>query len=134
MKPSDRMESIRATPAGRRMIERERLWVEATEVLCRLMETRGVNSAELARRLEVSPARISQLLSGSRNPTLATLADAFHVLGRSMHVIHGPPTEKVMIAAMHRGRARGDSRAGGSTPKKSEESPARRRGNHRRKV
>jgi transcriptional regulator with XRE-family HTH domain len=88
------IDDIRSTAGGRRLIERERLWIEATEVLCRLMESKRVSSAELARRLEVSPARISQLLSGTRNLTLTTLADAFHALGRAMHVTHGPPTEK----------------------------------------
>ncbi len=88
------LDDIRSTLAGRRLIERERLWIEATEALCRLMESKRVSSAELARRLDVSPARISQLLSGTRNLTLTSLADAFHALGRSMHVSHGPPTER----------------------------------------
>jgi hypothetical protein len=88
------MEKVRATASGRRLIERERLWIEATETLCRLMESKRVSSVELARRLDVSPARISQLLSGTRNLTLTSLADAFHALGRSMHVSHGPPTER----------------------------------------
>jgi transcriptional regulator with XRE-family HTH domain len=88
------LEEIRSTIGGRRLIERERLWIEATEALSRLMESKRVSSAELARRLDVSPARISQLLSGTRNLTLTSLADAFHALGRSMHVSHGPPTER----------------------------------------
>ena len=91
------MDDLRSTTSGRRLIERERLWIEATEILCRLMESKGVSSAELARRLDVSPARISQLLSGTRNLTLTTLADAFQALGRSMHVSHGPPTEKTSL-------------------------------------
>jgi transcriptional regulator with XRE-family HTH domain len=98
-----------ASPEGRRSYEHERVMLEATEVLCRLMESRRVTSAELARRLGVTPARVSQLLSGSRNLTLASLAGAFHVLGRSMHVVHGPPTERVIVHGrlVERARSKG---------------------------
>ena len=97
MSKTDWIEDLRSNPEGRRLLERERLWVEATETLCKLMESQGITSVELARRLQVSPARVSQLLSGTRNLTLASLADAFQALGRSLHVVHGPPTEKVRI-------------------------------------
>ena len=86
-----------ATEEGRSSLDTERLLVEATENLCRLMEVEGVTSRELARRLEVSPARVSQMLDGTRNLTLATLAQAFHALGRSMHVTYGPPTDQVEL-------------------------------------
>ena len=86
-----------ATEEGRRGLDVERLLVEATENLCRLMEREGVTGRELARRLGVSPARVSQMLDGTRNLTLATLAEAFHVLGRSMHVTYGPLTAHVKL-------------------------------------
>ena len=107
-----------ASPEGRCMYERERVMLEATEVLCRLMKTRRVSSAELARKLGVSPARVSHLLSGSRNLTLASLAEAFHVLGRSMHVVHGPPTERVIVRGKLVERPRGRSRPSASTRRK----------------
>ena len=97
MSKTDWIEDLRSDPEGQRLLERERVWVEATEILCGLMESRGITSVELARRLHVSPARVSHLLSGTRNLTLASLADAFQALGRSLHVVHGPPTEKVRI-------------------------------------
>ena len=75
----------------------ERLLLEATENLCLVMEREGVTSRELARRLKVSPARVSQMLDGTRNLTLATLAEAFHALGRSLHVTYGPPTDRVKL-------------------------------------
>ena len=78
-------------------MELERLLLEAVENLATLMEAQGVTSRELARRLEVSPARVSQMLDGTRNLTLASLGAAFHALGRSMHVTHGPPTERVRV-------------------------------------
>jgi len=108
MTKTDWIEDLRSNPDGRRLLERERVWVEATETLCKLMESQGITSVELARRLQVSPARVSHLLSGTRNLTLASLADAFQSLGRSLHIVHGPPAEKVRV-----GRGRG-SRSGSS--------------------
>lgn len=86
-----------ATEEGRRGLDVERLLLEATENLCLVMEREGVTSRELARRLRVSPARVSQMLDGTRNLTLATLAEAFHVLGRSLHVTYGPLTDRVKL-------------------------------------
>jgi transcriptional regulator with XRE-family HTH domain len=106
MRKTEWIEDLRSTEDGRRLLERERVWLEATETLCKLMESRGVSSAELARKLGISPARVSQLLSGTRNLTLATLADAFHALGRSMLVAHGPPVEKVKVGGP-KGRSNG---------------------------
>ncbi len=100
-------EDLLRTPDGRKISERERVLVEATMNLAALMEAEGVNGAELARRLRVSPARISQMLDGTRNLTLASLAEAFHALGRSLHVTHGPPTDEVrLLEARKRARAR----------------------------
>lgn len=86
-----------ATEEGRRGLDVERLLLEATENLCLVMEREGVTSRELARRLKVSPARVSQMLDGTRNLTLATLAEAFHALGRSLHVTYGPLTDRVKL-------------------------------------
>ena len=106
-------EDLRSSPEGRRILERERIWIEATESLCALMDSQGVTSVELARRLEVSPARVSQLLSGTRNLTLASLADAFQALGRSLHVVHGPLAEKARIDRARRKPAARRSRSPG---------------------
>ena len=95
--PLKRLERLRATHAGRRLSERERVWVEATESLCALMDKEKVTRAELARRLDVSPAYVTKLLSGTQNLTLATLADAFFELGRSLRVSYGPPTERIVV-------------------------------------
>lgn len=93
----DWIADIVATPEGRRSMDVERLLLEATENLCLVMEREGVTSRELARRLKVSPARVSQMLDGTRNLTLATLAEAFHALGRSLHITYGPPTDRVKL-------------------------------------
>ena len=126
-------EAFLASPEGRRLSEHERVMFEATEVLCRLMKSRRVTSVDLARRLGVTPARVSQLLSGSRNLTLASLAEAFHVLGRSMHIVHGPPTERVIVHGTLVERARSKARAGVSTRRKSGTSRARGRGTRKRR-
>jgi len=54
-------------------------WVESmrldfVEAVERMMEERGVSRAELARRLDSSPAYVKQMLKALFNPTLLTLA------------------------------------------------------------
>ena len=54
-------------------------WVESmridfVEALERMMEKRGVSRAELARRMDSSPAYVTQMLKALFNPTLLTLA------------------------------------------------------------
>lgn len=94
---TDRSRRIRATRAGRRLSQRARAWVETTETIARLMEQRHVTRAELARRLDVTPARITQVLDGTRNLTLATLSDLLFELGCSLHVRHGPLTGALRV-------------------------------------
>lgn len=52
----------------------ERLSILVTEEIARLMKRAGINKTELAARMNVSKARVSRLLSGAPNMTLATLA------------------------------------------------------------
>ncbi len=66
---------------NRRLFEQEALVLEATELITELMEERGVNKAELARKIGKSKAFVTQILSGSRNMTLHTLADVVFALG-----------------------------------------------------
>jgi transcriptional regulator with XRE-family HTH domain len=54
-------------------------WVESmridfVEAVERMMEERGVSRADLARRLDSSPAYVTQMLKALFNPTLLTLA------------------------------------------------------------
>jgi transcriptional regulator with XRE-family HTH domain len=54
-------------------------WVESmrfdfVEEVERMMEERGVNRAELARRMDASPAYVTQMFKALFNPTLLTLA------------------------------------------------------------
>jgi transcriptional regulator with XRE-family HTH domain len=55
-----------------------------TEDILVAMEDQGVSKAELAQRLGKSKARISQLLGGSSNMTIGTLAEIAFVLGLTL--------------------------------------------------
>jgi transcriptional regulator with XRE-family HTH domain len=65
----------------RRLYERESLAFDATEMISHLMAETNVNKAELARRIGKTRAYVTQLLSGSRNLTVHTLADLAFALG-----------------------------------------------------
>jgi len=60
---------------NQRLMAQERLILEVTESIHEQMKAMGVNRVQLAERLGKSKAYISQLLSGSRNMTLRSLAD-----------------------------------------------------------
>ncbi len=75
MKARSSLEELTATAEGRRLLEQEVLLLSATELICELMERKGVTRAELARRIGKSKAFVTQILRGSRNMTLRTLAD-----------------------------------------------------------
>lgn len=55
-----------------------------TEDILVAMEDLGISKAELARRLGLSKARITQLLSGDSNMTIGTLADISFELGLTL--------------------------------------------------
>jgi len=56
-------------------LEQELLLVSATELICELMQKKNVSRADLAKRIGKSKAFITQVLRGTRNMTLRTLAD-----------------------------------------------------------
>ncbi len=68
-------------PDVRRAFEEELLVAEATDTLEAYMESVGLSRKELARRLGVSPGRVTQILSGSQNLTLRSLAGAAWAMG-----------------------------------------------------
>ncbi|HFI1903244.1 TPA: helix-turn-helix domain-containing protein [Enterobacter roggenkampii] len=59
----------------KRLYAAEELTFNVTEDILIQMEDRGVSKSDLAEKLGKTKAYISQLLSGSRNMTLRTLAD-----------------------------------------------------------
>ena len=52
-----------------------------TNAVARVMDETGVSQAELARRLGVSRARVSQLLQHKSSPTLRTVVEVATALG-----------------------------------------------------
>jgi transcriptional regulator with XRE-family HTH domain len=65
----------------RRLLEQESLITDATELIYELMEERGLNQKQLAKKIGKSKGFVSQVLSGRRNMTLRTLSDLLFALG-----------------------------------------------------
>jgi transcriptional regulator with XRE-family HTH domain len=78
---SERMRQALRDPAIRRVFEEELLVGEATDTVAGLIESLGLTQKELARRLGVTPGRVSQILSGEENLTLRSLASLGWTLG-----------------------------------------------------
>jgi transcriptional regulator with XRE-family HTH domain len=68
--------------ANAKLLAQEVLITEVTEAIWRTMEEVGITKAELAKKMEVTKGHVSQLLNGSRNMTLRTLADICFALDR----------------------------------------------------
>ncbi len=79
-----------ASPTARRLFEQERLVTVVTSALTETMERGNISRAELASRLGRSKAYVSQILSGSRNMTLHTLADVCWAFGHRADVTFCP--------------------------------------------
>ncbi|MBD8872882.1 helix-turn-helix domain-containing protein [Rhodanobacter sp. DHB23] len=70
-----------ASDESRRLHERDRLAVWTMDSIAGLMEDQAVSKAELARKIGTSRSYVTQVFSGSKNPTLATVADLAWALG-----------------------------------------------------
>jgi transcriptional regulator with XRE-family HTH domain len=92
------IDRLHGTPEGQRLLERERLILEITELAERGLEQSRMNRADLARALDRSPAFVSKLLNGSNNFTVATLVDLFAVMNQSLHVVAGPLGDSAWIS------------------------------------
>ena len=64
-----------------RMVAQEKLILSVTESICEVLNDNNVTRSELAKRLGKTKGYVSQVLGGSRNITLRTLADIVHCLG-----------------------------------------------------
>ncbi|MEX1228816.1 MAG: hypothetical protein WEB58_01175 [Planctomycetaceae bacterium] len=73
------------TEAGVRVWHQERAIFETTNMLCELMEKESISRSELAKRLKATKGYVTQLLDGSTNMTLRTIADAFLAIGYEFH-------------------------------------------------
>jgi transcriptional regulator with XRE-family HTH domain len=68
-------------PSRRLEFEADLLRGEWSETVAALLRSAEISQKELARRLEVSEARVSRLLSGRENATLATIAEIGTAIG-----------------------------------------------------
>jgi len=69
-----------------REIEVEALVMRLADVIQETIEAQGLTRAELARLMGVSKPHITQTLSGQRNLTLKTAAEALHALDSRLEV------------------------------------------------
>ncbi len=74
-------------PEFAKLMAEESLILEITEKIIELMQKDNITKAELAKRLGKSKGFITQLLDGSRNFTVRTIADIFHALGYGLQVM-----------------------------------------------
>lgn len=65
----------KGTPEYDKLMEEERLILDGTELIFELLEKKGLTKSDLARLLGKTRGYVSQVLSGSRNMTLRTLAE-----------------------------------------------------------
>lgn len=78
---------LQADPEHHKLFEQERLIVDVAEEIYAAMERgEGVSRAGLAQRLGKSRAFVTQILSGSRNLTLRSIADIAGALGQRVEL------------------------------------------------
>lgn len=73
-------------PEQRRVLAEERLVVKVAERLSTAIEQTGIVKKDLASRLGIKPAELSQRISGRRNLTLRSLAAMAHELGFEVEI------------------------------------------------
>ena len=84
-----------ATPEARKLYEEERLILWTTEAIAEAMADRSLTRAQVAEALGTSRPNVTQLLSGSRNMTLRTLAGLAHACGMRASFHLEPLTDSV---------------------------------------
>ena len=89
--------NLKTTTQETRTDQQEWLILQVTLHIEKLMEDQGVSKAELARRLGVNRAYITQLLDGQTNMTLKKIADVMLALDSSLVVSTAPIGFKTTI-------------------------------------
>lgn len=91
---SDRYGTALSNPVIRRVFEEELLVNEATDTVAGLLASFGITQKELAKRLAVSPGRVSQILSGAENLTLKSLGALGWALGVRFELSPTPMSDR----------------------------------------
>lgn len=76
-----------------RLTNQEEFILDVTELILEKIESKDLNKSQLAERLNTNKSHVTQLLRGSRNMTLRTVADIFFVLDQKV-MIDAIPTEE----------------------------------------
>jgi transcriptional regulator with XRE-family HTH domain len=83
---NERYKALVSSTEEQRLYQHERLLVEATELISRMMEAERISRSQLADRLGKSKAFVTQTLRGKKNMTLRTLADFAWAIGYSVQL------------------------------------------------
>ena len=92
-KTSDWFQRVLGDPKRRQVFEEERLILSAAEGIWEAMDHCRVTRAEVADRLGTTRTNITQLLSGSRNMTLKSLAALSYACGVRVSLSFQPVPE-----------------------------------------
>lgn len=87
---STQVDNFVQDPESLKLYQQERSIMQVTELICALMEARGISRADLAEAMNKSRSYVTQLLDGETNMTIRTISDAFTALGREMQLYHCP--------------------------------------------
>lgn len=79
-------DKLEETSEGRLLLEEERVLLDVTETVARLLEEQGISRSELARRIGKQPAFVTKLLRGDNNFTLRTLVRVLDACGKTVHL------------------------------------------------
>lgn len=90
--------NLKSTDQETRIDQQEWLILQVTLHIEKLMADKGVSKAELARRLGVNRAYITQLLDGQANMTLKKIADVLLALDSSLVVSTAPVSFETTIS------------------------------------
>ena len=82
----DLTEKLKENPELRKYHQREKLILDVTELIAKLMEKNKINKTKLAGLLGVGNSYITQLLDGTSNMTLRTVSDVFFALDSELIV------------------------------------------------
>lgn len=89
---ADWLDPTRMSKDSLRILQQEGLIFEVTELIAEAMQDKGVTKAELAKRLGKSRSFVTQLLDGTANMTLKTVADVFTVMELELTVTRRRPS------------------------------------------
>lgn len=74
------------TDDDKRLWQQEDLIYDASELVCKLLEKKGMSKIDLSKKMKLSKSSISRKLDGQRNLTLRTLSDMLFYLGYALEL------------------------------------------------